>query len=260
MTHDNKPIRSDIAWSSPDRIVVRGKDLANEIIGHFNFGDFAYLQITGRTPNANESVMFNAILVTLAEHGITPSVIAARMTYLGAPESPQAAVAAGLCGLGTVFVGSTEDAARMLYDALSDSKSASDLIALAETVVADFRKRKKAVPGLGHPIHKPVDPRTVRLFALARTCGLSGRFIALMEAIADTTARGSSRRLPINAAGAVGAICCEIMIPWQAVRGVGVAARAVGLVGHILEETEYPIAREIWLRSEEEASMHLRGK
>jgi citrate synthase len=259
MTHENRPIRSDIAWSSPDRIVVRGKDLANEIIGHFNFGDFAYLQITGRTPNANESRMFNAILVTLAEHGITPSVIAARMTYLGAPESPQAAVAAGLCGLGTVFVGSTEDTARMLHDALPDSEL-RDLKTLAETVVSTFRELKAVIPGLGHPIHKPVDPRTVRLFSLARTYGVGGRFIELMEAIADAIARASGRRLTINSAGAVGAICCEIRVPWRAVRGVGVAARAVGLVGHILEETGRPIAREIWLRSEEEASMHFRSE
>jgi citrate synthase len=259
MTHKDNPVRSDIAWSTPDRVVVRGKDLSEEIIGHLNFGDFAYLQIMGSAPNALESRMFNAILVTLAEHGITPSVIAARMTYLGAPEAMQAAVAAGLCGLGSVFVGSTEGTTRLLYDALAGGDVARNLAEIANTVVAAFRGRKEAVPGLGHPIHKPVDPRTVRLFALARSCGLGGRYIALMEEIAAAMARASGRSLPINAAGAVGAVCCELGLPWQAVRGVGVMARAVGLVGHILEEAERPIAREIWLRTEEEASFHTRG-
>ena len=118
MARKSKPIRSDIAWSTHDKIVVRAKNLPDEIIGHLNLGDFAYLQLTGKTPTAVQSRMFNAILVTLAEHGITPSAIVARMTYLGAPEAMQAAVAAGLCGLGTVFVGSMEGAARMLYQTM----------------------------------------------------------------------------------------------------------------------------------------------
>src|SRR5258708_9690293 len=114
-----KPIRSDIAWSTSDRIVVRGKDLPGEILGHMNLGDLAFLQITGRTATPHESNVFNAIVITLVEHGITPSAIVARMTYAGAPESLQAAVAAGLYGLWTVFVGSTEGATTMLYEELS---------------------------------------------------------------------------------------------------------------------------------------------
>src|SRR5260370_4580312 len=114
----NKPIRSDIAWSTSDRIVVRGKDLPGEILGHMNLGDLAFLQITGRTATPEESNVFNAIVITLVEHGITPSAIVARMTYAGAPESLQAAVAAGLCGLGSVFFGSTEGSTKMLYEAL----------------------------------------------------------------------------------------------------------------------------------------------
>src|SRR5438270_2277253 len=109
-----KPIRSDLAWSSTERIVVRGKDLPREILGELNLGDMAFLELTGRTPNEKESILFNALVVTLVEHGITPSALAARLTYLGAPEAMQAAVAAGLCGLGSVFVGSTEGVARLL--------------------------------------------------------------------------------------------------------------------------------------------------
>ena len=104
MSKTRKPIRSDMAWSTPERIVVRGKDLPSEILGHFNLGDMAFLELTGRAPSAQESTLFNAMVVTLVEHGLTPSAIAARMTYFGAPEAMQAAVAAGLCGLGSVFV------------------------------------------------------------------------------------------------------------------------------------------------------------
>jgi citrate synthase len=259
MSRKSKPIRSDIAWSTHDRIVVRNKSLPDEIIGHMNLGDFAYLQLTGKMPTAAQARMLNAILVTLAEHGITPSAIVARMTYLGAPEAMQAAVAAGLCGLGTVFVGSTEGAARMLYAALPQS-APRDLPAIARAVVAAYRERREIIPGLGHPVHKPVDPRTVRLFALAEECGLAGDYIALMREIGGEAERASGKSLPINATGAIGAICCELGFKWQVIRGFGVMARAVGLVGHILEEAEQPMAQEIWLRVEEEASAHLRSQ
>lgn len=259
MAPSTKPIRSEIAWSTSDRIIVRGKDLCDEIIGHYDLGAFAYLHVVGRAPDPVQARLFNAILVTLSEHGVTPSVIAARMTYFGAPEAMQAAVAAGLCGLGSVFVGSTEGAARMLYDGLGQSGSADNPDVRAEAVVAAFRARGEAIPGLGHPIHKEADPRTARLFALGRELGYSGRYVTLMRHIADAAARASRRTLPINATGAVGALCCELGLPWQMVRGIGVMARAVGLVGHILEEARAPIAPEIWRRTEEEASAHRRS-
>jgi citrate synthase len=236
-----KPIRSDLAWSTRDRIVVRGKDLPGEILGKLNLGDMAFLELTGRTPNEKESILFNALVVTLVEHGITPSALAARLTYLGAPEAMQAAVAAGLCGLGSVFVGSTEGVARLLFEAVKNNKD-------AKAVVAE----NKRIPGLGHPIHKPVDPRTVRLFQIGRETGFYGRHCELMEAI------GKERNLVVNATGAIGALACELALDWKAVRGLGVMARAVGLVGHILEESRQPMAEEVWLRIEEEASAHLK--
>ena len=240
-----KPIRSDLAWSTPERITVCGKDLPGEILGQLNLGDMAFLELTGRTPNERESKLFNAMAVTLVEHGVTPSALAARLTYLGAPEAIQAAVAAGLCGLGSVFVGSTEGAARLLYEALQQG---SDIPALARKVV----EQHKRIPGLGHPLHKPLDPRTVRLFEIARETGFYGNYCKLMEELARL------KNLTLNATGAIGALACELGLDWQAVRGIGVMARAVGLVGHILEESRQPIAEQVWLDVEEEASKHLK--
>jgi len=245
-------ITSDIAHSTRETITVRGLDLPNEILGHLNLGDLAFLQLTGRRPTPQESAVFNAIVITLVEHGITPSAIAARMTYIGAPEALQAAVAAGLCGLGTVFVGSMEGAARMLEAALTDRPEPVDLEALARQTVADYRARRTIIPGLGHPVHKPIDPRTPRLFQIAAENGLSGRYVALMQVIEKEAEAASGKQLPINATGAIGAICCELALPSHIVRGIGVMARAIGLVGHILEESQNPIAFEIWQRAEEE--------
>jgi citrate synthase len=253
-----KPVRSDLAWATPDRIVVRGLDLPTEIIGRLNLGDMAYLEITGRVPTREESVMFNALAVTLVEHGIVPSTLAARITYLGAPEALQAAVAAGLCGLGSVFVGSTEGAAAMLREAIPDRARPGDLDAQAAGIVARFRAAKQIIPGVGHPLHKDGDPRTPRLFELAAENGFDGPYVKLMQAVSRQAEAASGRRLPINATGAIGAIACEMDLPQPVVRGIGVMARAIGLVAHLLEESRQPLAREVWERVEHEASAHLR--
>jgi citrate synthase len=226
-------IRSDLGWSTADRITVLGKDLPGEILGKVNLGDMAFLELTRRLPNDKESRLFNAMVVTLVEHGITPSALAARLTYLGAPEAMQAAVAAGLSGLGSVFVGSMEGVARML----------------SENADVDQMKR---VPGLGHPIHKPVDPRTVRLFQIARETGFYGKYCERMEEI------GRKKNLVVNATGAIGALACELGLDWRAVKGLGVMARAIGLVGHLLEEARQPMAEAVWHQIEEQASKHLK--
>ena len=238
-----KSLKSELGWSTVDRIVVQGKDLPGEILGHLNLGDMAFLELTGRTPNPKESKIFNAMVVTLVEHGVTPSALVARLTYLGAPEALQAAVAGGLLGLGSVFVGSMEGAARVLGDAVTSGKDAKAVLT-----------ENKRMPGLGHPIHKPTDPRTVRLFEIARETGHYGKYCKRMEEIAK------ARNLTLNATGAIGALACELGLDWKIVRGLGVMARAVGLVGHILEETRDPMAEEIWLRVDDEASAHLKAK
>jgi len=233
---------------------MHGLDLCRDILGKVNLGDMAFLQIKGRLPTPQESVTFNAIVVTLVEHGITPSALAARLTYAGAPEALQAAVAAGLCGLGTVFVGSTEGAAKMLYEAIPfGEKPTRPLADMAKDIVADHRARKQIVPGLGHPLHKPIDPRTPRLFQIAAENGLSSHYVALMQAVQEEAERVSGKSLPINATGAIGAIAAEFGFPWKIIRGFGVMARAIGLVGHILEEIDDPMAVEIWQRVEKEA-------
>lgn len=257
MPTEPSPLRTDIAWSNAQRIVVRGLDLPGEIIGKVNLGDMAYLEIFGRLPNEKESTVFNALSVTLVEHGLTPSVLATRMTYLGAPESMQAAVAAGLCGLGTVFVGSMEEAAKVLQDALASATADVDLDTLAAAIVADYRASKRIIPGLGHNLHKQGDPRTPRLFEVARENGFSGRYVLLMQAIERQAEQATGRRLPINATGAIAAVASEIGLHWVATRGLAVMARAIGLVAHILEEARSPMAKAIWDRCEADATSHI---
>jgi citrate synthase len=255
---DHDSLRTDIGWSAPDSITLFGRDFPSEILGTLNFGDMAFLELTRRPPTPPESRMFNAMLVTLVEHGLTPSSLVARLTYLGAPESLQAAVAAGLCGLGTVFVGSIEGTARMLYEGTQGQEGATSPD-IAAAIVDRFEAAHEIIPGIGHPFHKPIDPRTPRLLEIARETGFAGPYVQLVQDVATDAARRKNKPLPVNATGVLGALCCEMGFDWRICRGLGVMARAVGLVGHILEETRSPIARKIWLDTEERATRHLRG-
>jgi len=185
--------------STAERIVVRGKDLVEDLIGKVSLGDMAFLELKGRLPTNKESTVFNALTVTLVEHGMTPSAIATRLTYYGAPESLQGAVAAGLLGIGDRFGGSVEEAARTLQEALAGSDNGTDLHRLAQEIVATHKERKRPIAGLGHPVHKPVDPRAERLFELAAENGFSGRYVGLMQAISHEAQRTHGRELPVNA-------------------------------------------------------------
>jgi citrate synthase len=250
-------IRSDIAWATPSKVVIHGLDLCEEIVGKIDFGQMAFLQLFARLPDARELRMFNAMMVILVEHGITPSSLATRMTYAGAPEAIQAAVAAGLLGLGSVFVGSLDNAARLLQTSLPDVDDVPDIEALAREIVQGYRARKEILPGIGHPFHKPIDPRAPALFAVAQETGYDGPYIRLMNAIGKEAERQLGRSLPVNVTGAMAAVASEMGIPWRICRGLAVAARSVGLVGHVLEEMRQPIATALYLRTEHEASAHL---
>ncbi len=253
-------LRSDMGWSTADRITVRGLDLCQEVLGKIALGDFAFLEVTGRKPGAAESTVFNAILAVLVEHGMTPSAMVARLTYLGAPESMQAAIAAGLCGMGTTFAGTAEGAARLLQGVLPlGTAKQYDVAEMAARIVQEHRQQRLLVPGIGHPVHKPVDPRAVTLFAIAEENGLAGPYVALMRAISQEAERafGKPGQLPVNATGAIGAIASELGLSWKLCRGLAVVSRAVGLLGHLAEEIENPIANTLWVRTEEEVSSHL---
>jgi citrate synthase len=242
--------KSSLGRSTAERIFVQGYDLTEELIGKVSLGDVAFLELSQRLPTPQESVMFNALLVTLVEHGLTPSTLAARLTYFGAPEALQAAVAAGLLGMGDRFGGSIEQAAKTLQEAAAKD----DPGAVARRVVEEHREARRPIAGLGHPIHKLADPRTVRLFALAAEQGFAGRHVKLMELIAEEATSAYGRPLPVNATGAIAAVASEMEISWRICRGLAVMARAIGLVAHLREEMEEPLAPEIWSRAEDDAS------
>ncbi len=193
--------------------------------------------------------MIDVLLTTFVDHGVTPSSLATRLTLLGAPEAMQAAIAAGLCGAGSRYLGTMQSAGEMLVDALREHGGAADAAAVqqvAHKVVAAYRANRRQIPGLGHPEHKSGDPRTPKLLQIASETRVAGVHCDLLLAIADAFAVATGRALPLNAAGLAGAIVVDMGLPPVAARGLAVVSRAAGLAGVVLSELREPRAQAIW--------------
>ena len=232
-----------------DAIYIRDASLVDDLIGRLSFTEMFFFHLMARRPTAAETALLDAVLVTLMEHGLTPSAIAARMVALSSPEATQAAIAAGLLAVGSQFIGTIEDSARLLIEIAA---APDGVEAAAAGTVARFRTDKKLLPGFGHHLHRPDDPRTPRLLELAREHGFAGRYVNALLVLAAAVDKAANRHITINATGAVGAILAELGVPLSAIRGIAVVSRAAGLVGHVQEELTEPVGRFIWDLAEHE--------
>lgn len=238
-----KPPTTAICHSSVDAIHVRGANLVDELIGELTFTEMILFQLLGKRPTRPQTVVLDAVLVTLMEHGLTPSAIVTRLIYDSAPEALQSAVAAGLLGVGSTFIGTMEGCSALIGEMLAAPEGVQ---ARARAIAERHRAERRPLHGFGHPHHKPDDPRTPRLFQVAQREGVAGRHIGALQTLSAEVDRAYGRHLTINATGAVAALLGEIGIPQPIMRGVAVVSRSAGLVGHIWEERERPSARFIW--------------
>lgn len=231
-----------ICTSDAESITVRGRDLCGEIIGKVDFTSYFWLLVTGTMPDARQRHLADAVLAAIAEHGLVPSVVAARMTYAAAPEALQGAVAAGLLGCGSVVLGSAEVAGRFYADCLADmAATGKSAAAAAADGVRALRAERKAIPGFGHPQHSGGDPRALLLLDIAREQQMAGRHIEMLYAIRDALPEAIGRALPINVNGAIPAVMLDAGFPLAALKGISLLARTAGLIGHLQEESERPI-------------------
>lgn len=225
-----------------DRIIVRGKDLCGDLIGQQSFTAYFLFLLTGQTPTPLLVRVADATMVALAEHGLVPSVQAARMTHAAAPDALQGAVAAGLLGCGPVILGASETAglllAQLVDGAQQDGRS---LRAHAHDRLSELRAAKRALPGFGHPVHKQGDPRAVRLLALAREWGVAGKHVEALEALNDQVASVYGKPFPMNVSAAIPAVLLDAGYPIGALKGIPLLARTASLVAHLLEEQSRPI-------------------
>jgi citrate synthase len=235
-----------IATSTSDDVLVRGKSLTRELIGKLTFTEMTCFLVLGRVPTPGQIAVIDGCLVALMEHGLTPSALAARLVYSSSTEALQAGVAAGLLGVGSRFVGTVEGCGRLLERVAA----AGDPDAEAAAVVSEHRRARTPLPGFGHDRHRPDDPRTPRLFALAREHAVEGPHIAAIERLSAALDRAAGKHITINATGAVAAALSDCGVPVGITRGFALIARCAGLVGHLHEEQQQPVMPSIWEAAE----------
>ncbi len=231
-----------IATSDADSITVRGLDLCNDLIGKIDFTDYFWLLVLGDRPSPEQRAMMDACLVAIAEHGLVPSVQAARMTLAAGPESWQGAMSAGLLGMGSVVAGSSEIAGQFLAEVIARAEAdGTDIETAAIESLKGLKAERKKVPGLGHPQHNAGDPRANRLLAIAGELGIDGRYIETIRILAKHAPGIMDRPLPINVSGAIPATILDAGWPLDAIKAVPLLARTAGLAAHLFEESQRSI-------------------
>ena len=235
-------IVTGLGKAEPDRVLVCGYDLNEELLGKISFADMTSLVLRGRLPTPNEARMLDALLIILVEHGMVSAVVAARLVYRGAPEAMQAAVAAGLCGAGSVQLGSSEWSAKMLTEALPGDSATPDLDEVAAAIFDDYSKRRQRIPGIGHRTHTQADPRAGTLLRIARDTGVYGKYCELIQNVSRVASARGKKVLPVNVTGAIAATALDLGFPWQITKAFALIGRTLGIIGHIAEEIRNPMA------------------
>jgi citrate synthase len=225
----------------PDRVEVRGRDLAGDLMGRLTFTEYFHLLLTGDEPSDDQRFFLDLLLVAIAEHGMMPTNVAARMTLAADPGSLQGAVAAGILGAGPVVLGTSEACARLLEDAHREVSSGRDAAAAAEGAAHRIHAAGAKVPGFGHPVHRPVDPRAERILELADEREVSGPHVTLARALRGAVAAVWGKPLTMNVAMPIAAVLLDLGFPSAAVKAVPILARTAGLLAHLVEEQERPL-------------------
>jgi citrate synthase len=233
-----------ISQAYPDRIEVRGRDLTGDLMGRLSFTAYFHVLLTGEEPTKEQRFFLDLVLVAIAEHGMMPTNVAARMTLAADPGSLQGAVAAGILGCGPVILGTSEECALLLGEAHASGRQPR---AIAESIHAAGEK----VPGFGHPVHKPVDPRAERILELADERGVSGRYVDLARRLRDAVAEVWGKPLTMNVATPIAAVMLDLGFRSSAVKAVPILARTAGLLAHLAEEREEPLGLLMAARAEE---------
>jgi citrate synthase len=242
---------SQISQAYPDRVEVRGRDLTGDLMGRLSFTEYFHLLLTGREPTDDQRFFLDLLLVAIAEHGMMPTNVAARMTLAADPGSLHGAVAAGILGAGSVILGTSEACAQLLEAAQERVASGGDPTTVAEAMAREFDTAGERLPGFGHPVHKPLDPRAERILELADERGASGPHLALARSFRDAATRVAGKPLTMNVSMPIAAVMLDLGFPASAVKSVPILARTAGLLAHLAEEKEHPLGFLMAARAEE---------
>lgn len=239
-----EPPTTSLATSTAEDVFIRDQSLCQELIGKLSFTEMAFFLVLGRKPTESQRAVVDACLVTLMEHGLTPSAITTRLTYTSAPEAMQAAVAAGLMGVGSLFAGTMEGCAALLDGIVAAGPEFAETE--AERIAREHREARLPLPGFGHPLHKPDDPRALRLLALVEEQRLTGDHTRALLELSRAIDRVYAKHITINATGAIAAALGDCGVPQRIMRGFALISRCAGLVAHVHEEQSKPALRALW--------------
>jgi citrate synthase len=245
------PPVTHISQAYADRVEVRGRDLCGEVMGHTSFTEYFHLLLTGREATDDQRFFLDLLLVAIAEHGMMPTNVAARMTLAADPGSLQGAVAAGILGCGPVILGTAELCAQLLERAQLQVASAQTPAAVARELARLIHASGERAPGFGHPVHRPLDPRAERILELADARQVSGPHVVLARCFRDAVAEAWGRPLTMNVSMPIAAVMLDLGFPPSAVKAVPILARTAGLLAHLAEEQEHPLGFLMAARAEE---------
>jgi citrate synthase len=242
---------SHIAQAHRDRVEVRGRDLCGDLMGRLTFTEYFHLLLTGDEPTGEQRFFLDLLLIAIAEHGMMPTSVAARMTLDADPGSLQGAVAAGILGAGPVIVGTAAACAELLERAQSEVAAGAASDQVAARIAGEFRAVGERLPGFGHPLHKPLDPRAEKILALADAHDVSGGHVALARAFRDAAASAWGRPLTMNVSMPIAAVMLDLGFAASLVKAVPILARTAGLLAHLAEEQQNPIGFLMASRAED---------
>ena len=242
---------SHIGQAYPDRVEIRGRDLCGDLMGRLSFTEYFHLLLTGREPTEDQRYFLDLLLVAIAEHGMMPTNVSARMTLAADPGSLQGAVAAGILGCGPVILGTSELCARLLEGAQAKVASGDAPATVAEDAARAIHAAGERLPGFGHPVHRPLDPRAERILELADARGVSGPHVLLARCLRDGASKAWGRPLTMNVAMPIAAVMLDLGFPAAAAKAVPILARTAGLLAHLAEEQEHPVGFLMAARAEE---------
>jgi citrate synthase len=221
-------------------VEVRGRDLTGDLMGRLTFSEYFHLLLTGEEPTEEQRYFLDLLLVAIAEHGMMPTNVAARMTLAADPRSLQGAVAAGILGAGPVVLGTSEECARLLASGREPGEIAKEIHAAGGKV-----------PGFGHPVHDPVDPRAERILELADERDVSEKHVALARELHAAVAEVWGKPLTMNVSMAIAAVMLDLGFDVSAVKAVPILARTAGLLAHLAEEQAHPLGLQLARAAEE---------
>jgi citrate synthase len=233
--------KSALCTADADRILIRGRDLAGDLMGRVTFTEFFFFLMTGKEASEKQRFFLDLLLVAIAEHGLTPTAIAARMTYDADPDSLQGALAAGILGCGTVILGTAQLCGDVLVEAAKRVDEGEDPDAVVKAMAAEVRGRGGRMPGFGHPVHRPVDPRAERILSLADSEGVSGHHVDLARRFKPAVDAAWGKALTMNVSMPIAAVLLDLDFPATMIKAIPLLARTGGLLAHLAEEQVRPI-------------------